>query len=146
ALPILERKKINVKIPAGVDTGLRLRVTGEGEGGTSAGNAGDLYVVIHVKDSDVFQREGDDLYIEQSIGFAQAALGCKLQVPTLEEEQTIDVPAGTQFGHQITIPGAGVPHIRGVGRGDLHVILKVVTPKKLNKEQKELLKRFAEIS
>jgi molecular chaperone DnaJ len=142
----LERKSINVKVPAGVDTGLRLRVTGEGEAGSGGGRNGDLYVVLHVKESDRFQREGDHLILEQPVGFAQAALGCKLTIETLDGEQTVDVPAGAQYGHEILIPGAGVPSVRGVGRGDLHVLLKVVVPKKLNKEQKELLKKFAEIS
>lgn len=142
----MERKKISVKIPAGVDTGLRLRVSGEGEGGGSGGPAGDLYVVIHVNDSEQFVRDGNDIIFNQKIGIAQAALGCRLNIKTLDGEKTIEVPAGVQYGHRISIPGAGVPNIRGIGRGDFHVELEVVVPKKLSKEQRELLEKFAEVS
>ncbi len=142
----MERKKLSVKIPAGVDTGLRLRVGGEGEGGVGGGPAGDLYVVLHVKESKEFERDGDDLILTRRIGIAQAALGCKLTVPTLEGERTVEVPTGAQFGHRLTIPGAGVPHLKGVGKGDLHVQLEVSVPKKLNKEQRELLEKYAAIS
>lgn len=138
------RKKISVKIPAGVDTGLRLRVSGEGEGGATGGSPGDLYVVLHVKESDRFERDNHDLILNQPIGIAQASLGCKLSIPTLEGEQSVEVPPGVQFGHRLTIPGAGVPHLRGMGRGDLHIQIEVVVPRKLSKEQKELLKQFAE--
>ena len=140
------RKKIAVKIPAGVDTGLRLRVTGEGEGGAGGGPGGDLYVVLHVKESDLFERDGDDLILSKQVGIAQAALGCKVTIPTLEGEKPLDIPAGAQFGQRLTIPGAGVPHLKGVGRGDLHVQLEVVIPKKLSKEQRELLEKYAAVS
>jgi molecular chaperone DnaJ len=142
----MERKKISVKIPGGVDTGLRLRVSGEGEGGGSGGPAGDLYVVIHVNDSDQFLRDGNDIIFTQKIGIAQAALGCKLEIRTLDGDKAVDVPAGTQHGNRLTIPGAGVPNLRGIGRGDFFVEFEVAVPKKLNKEQKELLEKFAEIS
>jgi molecular chaperone DnaJ len=142
----MERKSISVKIPAGVDTGLRLRVAGEGEGGTGGGPAGDLYVVLHVKESDRFERDGSDLIMRQKLGIAQAALGCRLKVETLEGEQTLDVPAGAQHGNRLTLAGAGVPHLKGVGRGDLIVELELVVPKKLSKEQRELLEKYAAIS
>lgn len=142
----MERKKISVKIPGGVDTGLRLRVTGEGEGGGSGGQAGDLYVVIHVNDSDQYVRDDNDIIFSQKIGIAQAALGCKLEIKTLDGEKSIDVPAGTQHGNRLTIPGAGVPNLRGIGRGDFHVEFTVAVPRKLSKDQKELLEKFAEIS
>jgi molecular chaperone DnaJ len=140
------RKKIAVKIPAGVDTGLRLRVSGEGEGGAGGGPGGDLYVVLHVKESDKFERDGNDLIIGRRIGIAQAALGCKVTIPTLDGEKQLDIPSGAQHGQRLTIPGAGVPHLKGIGRGDLHVQLDVVVPKKLSKEQKELLEKYAAIS
>ncbi len=142
----MERKKLSVKIPAGVDTGLRLRVGGEGEGGTAGAPGGDLYVVLHVKESKNFERDGNDLILTRKIGIAQAALGCKLTVPTLEGEKTIEVPQGAQYGHRLTIAGAGVPHLKGVGKGDLHVQLEVAVPKKLSKEQKELLEKYAAIA
>jgi molecular chaperone DnaJ len=142
----MEKKKISVKIPAGVDTGLRLRVQGEGEGGGLGGPAGDLYVVLHVKDSEEFERDGNDLIYSKRIGIAQAALGCKLTIPTLEGEKPLEIPAGCQHGQRLTIAGAGVPNLRGVGRGDLHVQVEVIVPKKLSKEQRELLEKFAAVS
>lgn len=143
---VMERKKISVKIPPGVDTGLRLRVTGEGEGGAPGSTPGDLYVVVHVKENKEFEREGDDLMTVRSVGIAQAALGSKLKVKTLDGEHPLEIPAGTQHGQKITLPGLGVPHLKGVGRGDLHVIVDVVVPRKLNREQRELLERYAAIS
>jgi molecular chaperone DnaJ len=142
----MERKKLSVKIPAGVDTGLRLRVSGEGEGGAGGAPAGDLYVVLHVKESKDFERDGNDLILTRKIGIAQAALGCKLTVPTLDGEKQIEVPQGTQHGHRLTIPGAGVPHLKGVGKGDLHIQVEIAVPRKLNKEQKELLEKYAAIA
>jgi molecular chaperone DnaJ len=143
---VAERKTISVKVPPGVDTGLRLRITGEGEGGSRGGSQGDLYVVLHVKESKTFQRDSSDIIYVQQISIAQAALGCKMTIPVLDGETTIEIPAGAQYGHQITLPSMGVPHIRGVGRGDFFVRLDVLVPKKLSKEQRELLLKFAELS
>lgn len=140
----LAKKTITVKVPPGVDTGLRLRVNGEGEAGAGGGPAGDLYVVLHVKESDRFQRDGLDLILTQPISMTQAALGCKIKVNSLEGEHTLDVPPGTQYGHRITIAGAGVPHLRGVGRGDMHVELDIRIPRKLTREQREALQKFAD--
>ena len=141
-----ERKKISVKVPAGVDTGLKLRVSHEGEAGSHGGPAGDLYVVLHVKESEQFERDGVDIILTQPVSFAHAALGGKMEVPTLEKSEVVTVPAGAQYGQRITIPGAGVPQIRGVGRGDFIVELQITVPKKLTKEQKELLIKFEELS
>lgn len=141
-----EKKKLTVKVPAGVDTGLRLRVSGEGEEGAKGGPAGDLYVVLNVKESATFVRDGFNVLIEQPIPMAQAALGCELLIQTLEGEKTLKIPAGTQPGHRITLPGEGIPHIRGVGRGDFVVQFRVDIPTKLTKEQKALLEKFAELS
>lgn len=143
---VMERKKISVKIPAGVDTGLRLRVSGEGEGGVGGGPRGDLYVVVHVKESREFERDGHDLIGLKRIGIAQAALGCKVKVNTLEGEREIEVPPGTQHGTRLTLPGLGVPHLKGVGRGDLHVQLEVMVPRKLSREQREVLEKYAALS
>lgn len=138
-----EHKKISVKIPAGVDTGLKLRVSGEGEGGANGGPFGDLYVFLHVEESHQFARDGFDVICKKTIGIAQAALGCELKVETLDGEKTITVPAGSQHGQRIVLAGEGIPHIRGVGRGDFYVELHIHVPTKLNKEQRELLEQFA---
>lgn len=140
------KRKVTVKVPGGVDTGLRLRITQEGEAGANGGPAGDLYVVLHVKDSDRFVRDGNDLILSHKISMIQAALGTKIKVTGIDSDHDLEIPAGTQFGHRITIPGAGVPSLKGVGRGDLHVEFAVVIPRKLSKEQKDLLKKFAEVS
>ena len=141
-----ERKKISVKVPAGVDTGLKLRVSNEGEGGYNEGPSGDLYVVLHVKEAKNFNRDGVDIILKHPVSFVQAALGCKVAVETLEEDEAIEIPAGSQHGQRITIPGAGVPHLRGGGRGDLFVELHIIIPKKLSKEQREILEKYAEIA
>lgn len=139
-------RKMSVKVPGGVDTGLRLRISQEGEAGVNGGPAGDLYVVLHVKDSDRFVRDGNDLILSQQISIVQAALGAKMKVKGIDSEHAVEIPAGTQYGHRVTVPGAGVPSLKGVGRGDLHIEFAVVVPRKLTREQKELLQKFAEIS
>ena len=138
-------KTLQVKIPAGVDNGVRLRVSGEGDSGGSGGPSGDLYVVLHVKESEKFEREDHTIILNQAIGMAQAALGCEIKVPTLEGEKTIEVAAGSQHGTQIRLSGLGVPMLRGLGRGDFVVILNVVVPRKLSKVQREALEKFAEV-
>jgi molecular chaperone DnaJ len=141
-----KKRTLTVKVPAGVDSGVRLRLSGEGEPGPAGGPNGDLYVVLHVKESERFVRDGLDLIVEQPIGIAQASLGCDLKIKTLDGESDISIPAGSQSGDRVTLAGAGVPHLKGVGRGDMHIQLRVVVPKKLSKEQKELLQKYAEIS
>lgn len=144
---VREQKKVSVKIPPGVDQGVRLRVGEEGQGGGSGGPNGDLYVFLQVKDSPHFERDGSDIVHHASISMVQAALGTKLTVPTLGNNTVdVEVPAGVQFGHRLTIAGEGIPKLRGVGRGDLWVELKVDVPTKMSKEQKELLQQFAELS
>ncbi len=143
---VAKKRQLTVKVPAGVDDGMRLRVGGEGEEGSQPGATGDLYVVLRVKPSKYFHRDGTELLYIQKIGIAQAALGCKIKIPTLDDEREIDVPAGAQHGQRITIRGAGVPHIKGLGRGDLHVELEIQVPKKLTKEQRELLEKYAAVA
>ena len=143
---VAEHKKISVKVPAGVDTGLKLRVSGEGEGAPGGGGHGDLYVVLHVQESERFVRDGVDIVLPVGVSFVQAALGGTLEIETLDGSRDIQIPAGVQPGHRLTIPGAGVPHLRGAGRGDFFVELRVQIPTKLNKEQRSLLEKFAEIS
>jgi len=139
-------RKIKVKIPAGVDTGSKLRMSGEGEPGQKGGPPGDLYIFIRVKPHKLFVRNGDDLIYETPISFVQAALGDEIEIPTLEEKVKLKIPEGTQPGTKFRLKGKGIPHIRGIGRGDLHIKVNVVIPKKLNDKQKELLRKFAEIS
>lgn len=139
-------RKIEVKIPAGVDTGSRLRVSGEGEAGSRGGPPGDLYVVLHVKQHELFRREGDDIVVEMPVSFTQAALGTELEVPTLDGKARIKVPEGTQPGTMFRLRGKGIPHLRGYGRGDQHVRVKVEIPKKLSGKQKELLREYAKLA
>jgi molecular chaperone DnaJ len=138
-----EHKKLSVKVPQGVDTGLRLRVQNEGEAGQGGGPAGDLYVILHVKPSKLFNRDGNDIYINTQINICQASLGTDLEVETLEGKKAITVPAGTQHGHRITLPGQGVPFLRGMGRGDFVVEVQVQIPKKLSKEQRDLMEKLS---
>ena len=138
-------KQIEVKIPAGVETGSRLRIAGEGEGGALGGPAGDLYVVIHVKQHEVFERQGNNLYASIPVTFAQAALGADVTVPTLEGEHSLKVPAGTQTGTVFRVKGQGMPALGGRGRGDLFVSVTVVTPTTLTREQRKLLEQLAQV-
>ena len=142
---VKNKKKVALKIPAGVDTGAKMRLQGNGEGGRKGGPAGDLYVIIHVEPHEFFQREGDLIYCRYPIGFDQAALGCQLDVPTIHGTQKLKIPKATQTGTRFTLENEGVPHLRGNGRGDMIVELNVKTPQKLTKRQKELLQEFGEL-
>lgn len=137
--------KVKLRIPAGVDTGTRLRSTGEGEGGVRGGPSGDLYVVLHVRAHDLFERDGYDLHCEVPIHFVQAALGAEVEVPTLAGKAQIKVPAGTQSGTTFRLKGKGVRNVHGHGAGDLHVRLVVEIPSKLNTAQRAKLEEFAQL-
>ena len=137
--------KIKIKIPAGVDTGARLRSVGNGEAGLRGGPSGDLYVIIHVKPHEIFQRDGDDLLCEVPIGFVQATLGAEIEVPTLEGTASIKVPAGTQSSTVFRLKGKGVKNVHGYGNGDLLVRVIVEVPTHLNSAQREKLQEFAEL-
>ncbi len=142
----VEREKsIEVKIPAGVETGSRLRLQREGESGAYGGPAGDLYVVIHVAEHEHFERQGNNLYASVPVSFAQAALGAEIDVKTLNGEQPLKVPAGTQTGTVFRVRGQGMPVLGGRGRGDLFVSVSVVTPRSLTREQRKLLEQLAKI-
>ena len=142
----VEREKsMEVKIPAGVETGSRLRVAGEGESGAQGGPSGDLYVVIHVNEHEYFERQGSNLYSSVPITFAQAALGSEATVPTLSGQQQVKIPAGTQTGTVFRLKGHGVPVLGGRGRGDLFVSVTVVTPTTLNREQRRILEQLSEV-
>ncbi len=138
-----KKRKVSLKIPPGVDTGSRLRLRGEGEAGERGGPPGDLYVVIHVKPHDIFEREGDDIFCKIPISFATAALGGKVEVPTLEGSEFIQIKRGTQSGEIFRLKGKGIPRLRGYGRGDEIIQVFISVPKKLTKRQEELLREFA---
>lgn len=138
-------RHIRVKVPAGADSGLRLRLAEEGEPGTRGGPPGDLYVDVHVRPHRFFRRDGDDLHCEVTVSFIQAALGTLLEIPTLDGSARVKVPEGTQPGAVVRLRGAGMPRLRGGGRGDLHVHLDVRTPTGLSPREKELLRELAAI-
>lgn len=140
-----KEKTLDIKIPAGVETGSRLRVTGEGEGGVAGGPSGDLFVVIHVKEHETFERQGANLYSAVPISFAQAALGADIKVKTLDSEEDLTIPTGTQTGTVFRIKSKGMPELGGRGRGDLFVAVTLITPQALSKEQRKLLEELAEI-
>lgn len=143
---VKKRNKIKVNIPAGVDEGQQLRVAGKGEAGVNGGPAGDLYVVFHVRRHEFFERDGDDVYCEMPITFAQAALGDEVEVPTLHGKVKLKVPAGTQTGTNFRLKGKGIANVRGYGQGDQHIKIRVITPTKLSEKQKQLIREFAETS
>ena len=143
-----EEAVVEVKVPAGVDTGTRLKLTGEGEPPPAVGaQAGDLYVVVQVREHSIFHREDQDVLCELPISFTQAALGAHLDVPTLDGPVRMKIPAGTQTGKVFRLKGKGIPALGGSGaRGDQHVRVHVETPTHLSREQRELLERFAALS
>lgn len=136
-------RRIKVKIPAGVDDGYRVRLSGEGEAGERGGSPGDLYVFISVRPHEFFRRERSDVHCEVPISFVQAALGDEIEVPTLEGKTTLKIPEGTQGGTRFRLRGLGIPDPRGYGRGDQYVTVRVVTPTRLTAKQRELLREFA---
>jgi molecular chaperone DnaJ len=136
---VLKQRSVDAKIPAGVEDGTRIRFHGGGEAGAFGGPAGDLYVVLHVKEHPFFVREGNDLHCAVPLSITQAAVGAEIQVPTLEGEHTLRIPDGTQPGTTFRIRSKGVPVLNGHGKGDLYVEVRVQIPTKLSKRQKELL-------
>ncbi len=138
------RRTIQLKIPAGVETGSRLRLAGKGEGGARGGSAGDLYVVLHVKAHEFFQRRGEDIFCDMPVPFHLAALGGEIEVPTLNGYASLKVPAGTESGTVFRLRGKGVTSLQGYGAGDQHVRVVVDTPDKLSSRQRDLLRQFGE--
>jgi len=136
-------RSLEVEIPAGVETGMRVRLPGEGEMGTHGGMHGDLYVFIEVGEHPFFERKGTDLFCTIPITISQAALGAEVRVPTLHNEEKLKIPEGTQSGHIFRLKGKGLPSPHGHGKGDLHVRVRVVIPAKLSREQKRLLEELA---
>lgn len=144
-----QHRKLSVRIPPGVEEGQAVRVPGEGEpgvssNGTGGGPRGDLHVVIHVREHDLFSREEDHLILRMPISFTQAALGATVRVPTLEGEQELTIPPATQHGELFRLPDQGLPNLRTGRRGELVVVVLIEIPKKLNEKQKQLLREFAE--
>ncbi|MYN06507.1 molecular chaperone DnaJ [Pseudoduganella aquatica] len=139
---IKRNKTLEVKIPVGIDNGMRIRSSGNGEPGTNGGPPGDLYVEIHIKQHAVFQREGDDLHCEMPISFARAALGGEIEVPTLSGKVSFTIPEGTQSGKTFRLKGKGIKGVRSGYPGDLFCHVAVETPVKLTDKQKELLREF----
>ncbi len=142
---IEKEKTLEVKIPAGVETGSRLRINGEGEGGINGGPSGDLFIVLHVEEHEIFERQGANLYSAVPVSFAQAALGADIEVKTLDGEENLKIPAGTQTGTVFRLKTKGMPALGGRGKGDLFVAVTLITPKTLSKEQRKLLEQLAEI-
>lgn len=139
-------RKLHVKVPAGVDTGMRLKIQGEGESGSAGGHRGNLYVLINVKPHEIFQRDGLDLFCEVPISFPQAALGAEVNVPTLDGKAQLKIPEGTQSGRIFRLKGKGIPSPHSSVKGDLHIRIIVETPVRLSARQRELLEEFMRIS
>ena len=141
---VVKEKTLELKIPAGVDSGSRLRVSGEGDAGSRGGPSGDLYVLIHVGEHEFFERRNDDLFCHVPISFSQATLGAKITVPTLDGEERLKIPSGTQPDSVFRIRGAGIAKSNGRGRGDLYVNVNVRVPTNLTPEQRDLVSRLSE--
>jgi molecular chaperone DnaJ len=142
---VQQTRKLTVKIPAGIASGQRLRLSSEGEAGAGGGPAGDLYVVVHVQEHPFFHRDGNDLFCEIPLNYTTLALGGEITIPSLEGDQTLKIPEATQTGATFRLRGKGMPDVvAGRGRGDLLVTVKVVTPRKLTKEQRKVLEQLAE--
>lgn len=137
-------QSVEVKIPAGVDTGTRLRVSSKGEAGINGGPAGDLFILMEVMPDARFTRKGDDLNTTVEISYPQAALGCEVKVDTFDGVEKLDIPAGTQAGSKLRIKGRGMPRLKGKGSGDMNILVKVKVPRGLSAKEKELLKKLAE--
>ena len=140
---VSKEKKITVKIPAGIATGQQLRIQGEGEAGHAGGPPGSLYVVIHVQEHEYFRRDGVNLFCEIPVNFPTVALGGEIDVPTLNGTEKVKVPEGTQTGTTLRLRGKGMPDVNGRGKGDLFATVQVITPKKMSKEQRQVLEQLA---
>ncbi|MBR4056611.1 MAG: molecular chaperone DnaJ [Oscillospiraceae bacterium] len=141
---VRRQRKVNVKIPAGIDHGQTISLRGQGHSGTNGGSAGDLLITVEVRRHEIFERDGSSILLTMPISITQATLGAELEVPTLDGKVKYDLPEGTQTGSVFRLRGKGVPYLRGNGRGDQYVTVEVQTPKGLNAEQKALLRQLAE--
>ncbi len=143
---VQEEHEVEVEVPPGVDDGTRLRLRGEGQAGLSGASSGDLYVFLHVQPSETFERDGSDLHVNCEVSFVQAILGCKTDVPTLEGTEEVTIEPGTQHGDTVRLRNQGIQKVKGRGRGDLIVTVTIDIPTELSKEQRDLLKEYAEVS
>ncbi|HNZ09888.1 MAG TPA: molecular chaperone DnaJ [Smithellaceae bacterium] len=141
-----QRKSVELKIPAGVETGSRMRLRGEGESGEQGGPSGDLYVFLQVEEHDFFVRSEDDIICRVPISFVQAALGATIEVPTLKDTEKIKIPRGTQNGRTFRLKGKGIPHLQGYGRGDQIIEVYVEIPTDLSRKQEDLLREFEKLN
>jgi molecular chaperone DnaJ len=139
-------ESFEVRIPPGVDTGSRVRVPGKGNAGVGGGPAGDLYIVTEVETHPVFERKGDNIYVKVPVTVAEAALGAKVEVPTLVGPSTIKIPPGTQSGQQLRLRGKGAPSLRSEARGDQFVVVQVVVPRVADERTKEILRELARLN
>jgi molecular chaperone DnaJ len=140
------KTKVKIPIPAGVDNGMRLKMSGYGDAGENGGPAGDLYVYVEVKEDELFVREGDDVIIDVPLSFTEAGIGCKKEIPTpLDGTYRINIPEGTQSGKVFRVRGQGLPNVHGQGKGDLLVRVHVETPVNLSEEQKKLLTELGQM-
>ena len=135
-------ERVEARVPAGVDTGSRIRLSGKGDAGLNGGPPGDLFLNVEVRDHPLFERRGDNVYLEIPITFAEAALGSQIQIPTVDGRVNLKVPAGTQSGKVFRLAGKGFPHLTSYGRGDLYVALNVAVPSKLDRESRELIREL----
>ena len=142
---IMVEERLQVKIPGGVDTGQRIKVSHQGYPGKNGGPPGDLHLQLHVPDHERFERDGTDIHVTENISFIQAALGTEMEIETLRGTESFSIPEGTQTGKKFRFKGEGVPNLHGYGQGDFFVHVRVVTPTKISKEQKNLLRKFAEL-
>jgi molecular chaperone DnaJ len=136
---------LEIKMPAGVDNGSRLRIAGEGEAGEMGGSRGDLYVMVHVKEHEIFERRDANLYCAIPVSFTQAALGAEIIVPTLDGEEMLRIAEGTQTGSVFRLKGKGMPVLGGRGRGDQYVAVNIITPTNLSREQRRLLEEMSQL-
>ncbi len=142
----LNHEKISVKFPPGVDTGSKIRIAGKGEPGVSGGPRGDLYIVTKVRPHPYLERKGDHIYLDVPVSFIEAILGAKIRVPTIEGMIQLTIPPGTQSGQKLRIAGKGVPHLRGGGRGDQFVVIKITVPKKIDEKSEQLIRDFERLN
>lgn len=139
---VKKTRKIEIKIPAGAETGTNLRIVGEGEAGEKSAPSGDLYIIVHTKEHDVFERHGDDIYVKVNLPFTIAALGGEIEVPTLKNNAKLKIPSGTQSNTVFRMKGKGIPYLHGSGSGNENIEVIISVPERLSKKQKELLKEF----
>ena len=143
---VKKQRKIKVSIPAGIDNGQMISLNGEGEPGLRGGGPGNLYITVSVKKHSIFTRKGDSIFCDVHVTFPEAALGAVIDVPTLNGNEKFDLPEGTQTGSIFTLRGKGIKNVNGRGIGDLYFTVVVDVPKKLSSEQRELIKKFADVS